>query len=203
MSTKKPFSTISFNSETFLRSVLSSLEKDGSLQYYAFIKHYAEEDTKKDHYHIFFLPAKPLDPISLRKKFIELVIGDKPLQCLPFQPSKISDWILYALHDITYLNKKGLVRLNHYSIEEIITNDDDFTLQSYYDAKETFNDNRLTLFLNAMKQGMTFGAILRQGIVPPNQIVYWEKVYATSFKSCFGKLVDDKKNLKIPDIIDI
>ena len=183
----------------FLQNVLSTAVEDGSIFFYAFIRHYAEEDTKKDHFHIFVSPSKPLDMLAFRRLFIEPVPGDKPLCSLPFQSSKIGDWLLYALHDITYLNKHGLVRLNHYSIEDVITNDDEFLLQSYYDAKESISDNRMVLFINEMRRGASFGDILRAGIVPPNQIVYWEKVYKTSI-SQYGQDVDNKQILLSPEI---
>lgn len=205
MATKKPSSTISFNSDLFLSDLLPRLVRDGYIFFYAYIRHEPEEDTKKLHYHLFVSPSRPLDMVNFRKEFIEPVNGEKPLGCLPFQSSKISDWILYALHDINYLNKKGLFRLNHYMLEDFITNDDDFLLQSFSDAKETFTDNRMALFLSLIEKGSSFGEILRSGIVPPNQIVYWEKVYASSFKSHFGKKLDENGNIKLdvpfmPDI---
>lgn len=163
--------------------------------FYAFIKHAPEEDTKKEHFHIFVSPNKPLDFLAVRRRFIEPVANNKPLGCLPFQPSKLNDWLLYAIHDIDYLNKKGLFRLNHYGIDCVVSSDDDFLLQSYYDAKETMQDNRMKLFLHKMEQGFSFGDILRSGIVPPNQIVYWEKVFSSSVKSHLSKSVDSKKNL--------
>lgn len=46
--------------------------------------------------------------------------------------------------------------------------------------KESISDTRMNLFINEMRNGASFGDILRSGIVPPNQIVYWEKVYKTS-----------------------
>lgn len=200
MATKKPSSSISFNTMPFLEETLSTAVAEGHIFFYAFIKHYAEEDTKKDHFHLFVSPSKPLDMLAFRRLFIEPVSDDKPLCCLPFQSSKIGDWLLYALHDITYLNKRGLVRLNHYSIEDVITNDDEFLLQSYHDAKESISDNRMNLFLSEMRNGSTFGDILRSGIVPPNQIVYWEKVYKSSI-SQWGRNVENKQvNLLPPDL---
>ena len=200
MATKKPSSSISFNTMPFIQNVLDVAVKDGSIFFYAFIRHYAEEDTKKDHFHLFVSPARPLDMLAFRRLFIEPVPGEKPLCALPFQSSKIGDWLLYSLHDITYLNKRGLVRLNHYSIESVVTNDDEFLLQSYYDAKESISDSRMVLFIREMRRGSTFGDILRAGIVPPNQIVYWEKVYKTSIVQ-FGRDVGNKQiNLIPPDI---
>lgn len=200
MATKKTSSSISFNTMPFLETTLNNAVSEGLIYFFAFIRHYPEEDTKKEHYHLFIAPSKPLDLISFRRLFIEPVSGYKPLCCLPFQPSKIGDWLLYALHDISYLNKKGLVRLNHYSIESVVTNDDEYLLQSYYDAKETYNDTRMNLFIRELRQGASFGDILRSGIVPPNQIVYWEKVYKSSMV-LFGKDVDNKQVDLIPQPI--
>ena len=195
MASKKTVSSISFNTAAFLKMELEKMLSENLIYFYAFIAHAPEEDTKKDHFHLYFAPNKPLDFLQVRKRFIEPVANEKPLGCLPFQPSKFFDWILYSLHDIDYLNKKGLFRINHYGIDSVVSSDNDFLLQSYYDAKETFQDNRMKLFLQKMEQGFSFGDILRSGIVPPNQIVYWEKVYSSSVKSHLAKSKDSNNNL--------
>lgn len=180
-------------------SVLKKSLDQGEIFFYAVIRHAPEEDTKKEHFHFFVSPSKPLDFISFRRRFIEPCDDEKPLNCLPFQTSKLSDWILYALHDIQYLNKKGLLRINHYSLENFFTNDEEYLLQSYNDAKEAISDSRMNLFLAAVRRGSSFGEILRSGVVPPNQIVYWEKVYRSSL-SLFGKDVDNKQIIFQPNI---
>ena len=106
MATQKPISTISYNSEPFLREKLESWLKAHIIQSYMFIKHHGE-DGDKDHIHVRLEPNKKLDPMDLQESLREYEFGkDKPLGVRPFRPSKEEDWILYAVHDADYLKLK-------------------------------------------------------------------------------------------------
>lgn len=178
--TKKPISTISFNSSSFLDVRLSDMVSSGSLQSYIYIKHFAEKDTTKDHHHLILIPNRPIDPQSVRRQLHEpsLDRGKPDLGCLPFQASKIEDWFLYALHYPPYLLKKGLVRVNTYSIDDFRTNESvDFLADIFSRAFEGLTDSRISMFLDRMKRGESFGSILASGLVPANQIVFYDKLY--------------------------
>lgn len=177
MSTKRPIASISFNTPDFLRNVLNDLLREERIQTWAFILHHAEEDTKKDHIHLLVVPAKPLDPLKVRKRFIELnPNGD--LACLPFLPSKVSDWLLYALHYPPYLLKKGLVRTYNYELGEIETSEPREWLDNiFFEAQEELLDSRLSHFISLMERGDSFGEILATGLVPPNQVLFYDKLY--------------------------
>lgn len=106
MATQKPISTISYNSEIFLKEKLDNWVKAHIIQSYMYICHKGE-DGDKDHIHVRIEPNKKLDPMDLQAQLLEYKIGnDKPLGCRPFRPSKEEDWILYAVHDETYLKLK-------------------------------------------------------------------------------------------------
>lgn len=106
MATQKPISTISYNSEIFLKEKLDNWIKAHIIQTYMYICHKGE-DGDKDHIHVRIEPNKKLDPMDLQSQLLEYKIGnDKPLGCRPFRPSKEEDWILYAVHDETYLKLK-------------------------------------------------------------------------------------------------
>lgn len=106
MATQKPISTISYNSEEFLKSKLKKWYDAHIIQAYQYIKHIGE-DGDKDHIHLRIEPNKKLDPMDLQTELREFTTDSvKPLGCRPFRPSKEEDWILYACHDETYLKIK-------------------------------------------------------------------------------------------------
>lgn len=106
MATQQPISTISYNTETFLKEKLDSLYENHTIQAYQYIMHKGE-DGDKDHIHLRIEPNKKLDPMDLLELFTEYVRdNDKPLRCRPFRKSKEEDWCLYAVHDSDYLAMK-------------------------------------------------------------------------------------------------
>ena len=106
MATQKPISTISYNSEPFLKEKLEAWLKAHIIQSYMYICHKGE-DGDKDHIHLRIEPNKKLDPMDLQDELQEYQMGkDKPLGVRPFRPSKEEDWILYAVHDEDYLKSK-------------------------------------------------------------------------------------------------
>ena len=177
--TKKPLSTISFNTENFLSSTLKTLVQGGKIQSWMYVKHLAEEDTKKDHIHLILIPCSVVNPVLIRKSFIEpsfSSLGD--LGCLPFCPSKISDWLLYALHYQPYLFSKGLVREHHYNISTVCSNESvDYVHQCFSEAVESLNTSRVQNFIDMAMKGSSFGDLLASGLVPPNHVVFYEKLY--------------------------
>lgn len=106
MATSRPISTISYNTEEFLKETLDNWIKQHIIMNYMYICHKGE-DGDKDHIHVFIEPNKKLDPMDLMEKLKEYKFGTvKPLGCRPFRPSKEEDWILYAVHDSDYLKQK-------------------------------------------------------------------------------------------------
>jgi len=106
MATQKPISTISYNTEPFLKEKLETWLNAHIIQAYQYICHKGE-DGDKDHIHLRLEPNKKLDPMDLIEQLREYQLGkDKPLGCRPFRPSKEEDWILYAVHDEQYLKLK-------------------------------------------------------------------------------------------------
>ena len=106
MATSKPISSISYNSEEFLKAKLESWLNAHIIQAYMYIKHVGE-DGDKNHIHFRIEPNKKLDPMDLQLDLKEYVKDNiKPLGCRPFRPSKEEDWFLYAVHDKEYLRIK-------------------------------------------------------------------------------------------------
>lgn len=106
MATQKPISTISYNTESFLKEKLETWLSAHKIQAYQYICHKGE-DGDKDHIHVRVEPNRKLDPMDLMDDLKEYQLGkDKPLGCRPFRPSKEEDWVLYAVHDEDYLKLK-------------------------------------------------------------------------------------------------
>ena len=107
MATQKPISTISYNSEGFLKEKLETWYKAHIIQAYMYIKHKGE-DGDKDHIHVYLEPNKRIDPMDLKHELREFDVKhpDKPFGVRPFRPSVEEDWILYDVHDPDYLKMK-------------------------------------------------------------------------------------------------
>lgn len=108
--TSKPCSTISYNTESFLKDRLSLLLENGSIDDYRYIYHFGEGvtpsgDPKKNHFHLILFPSCRLDLNKLIPFFNEpdLLHPDKPLTVIPFRHSEPLHWIRYVLHDPDYL----------------------------------------------------------------------------------------------------
>lgn len=107
MATQKPISTISYNSEPFLKERLDEWLKAHIIQSYMYIKHKGE-DGDKDHIHLRIEPNKRIDPMCLTESLKEYdpKHPDKPLCVRPWRPSAEEDWIMYSIHDKDYLARK-------------------------------------------------------------------------------------------------
>ena len=133
MDSYKPFSTIGYNTESFLLNRLDEFKNQYPDSFWCYIYH-RNEEGKKDHYHLYIEPNARLrndDFVMLRKNFEEPdpdPSQDKPLSCMPFRKSNsFEDWYLYAVHDTNYLNAKHLVKSTYdYDDELVISSDREY-----------------------------------------------------------------------------
>lgn len=173
MATQKPLSTISYNSETFLREKLNDWIKGHIIQSYMYIKHKGE-DGDKDHIHLRIEPNKRIDPMDLQEKLREYD-GEhiKPLGCRPFRPSKEEDWILYAVHDKDYLKlkykggEKG---------EKIPYKWQDIVADEFYDIEVAFI--RAKAYLEHTSVNMA--SQIQKGVSPMSLILQGENVHTVN-----------------------
>lgn len=108
MATQVMISTISYNSEAFLKEKLDGLVKSHILQAYVYIRHKGE-DGDKDHLHVAVYPNKRIDPMDLSDLLKEYDPNHptKPLGVRPWRKTiSEADWYLYAVHDSKYLELK-------------------------------------------------------------------------------------------------
>lgn len=107
--TKKPLSTISYNSVPFLEAKISELYKFGIITFACWISHYGElnlstNNRDKNHIHLYLEFGRRVDPLDLQEAFKEAVSNnEKPLGVMPFRTSNFYDWYWYSLHDERYL----------------------------------------------------------------------------------------------------
>ena len=173
MATQKPISTISYNTEAFLKEKLDFWLSKHIIQAYQYICHKGE-DGDKDHIHLRLEPNKKLDPMDLMDELREFQVGsDKPLGCRPFRLSKEEDWILYAVHDPIYLKikygggEKG---------EKLPYNWQDIRVPEYYDMEIAFI--RAKAYMEHTSVNMA--TKLQNGDTPLNLVLQGENVHTVN-----------------------
>lgn len=183
MKTTKPIATISYNSPEYLIIKLKELTKAQKIAFWAFIYHRGESNDEvknaKDHIHLYIEPACSIQTESIREYCKEpdpQKIGFT-LDMMPFHSTKFGDWYLYILHDPEYLDSKGIARLYHYSMEDIITPDEDYLymLVRHIDTSERTPIKKIR---QAITLGMTFEDMVAKGWVPIPQLNQWATAYS-------------------------
>lgn len=172
MKTSKPISTISYNSETFLRKKIEYWKSIGIIEFGMWIKHEPEADEKKAHFHVYLKPAKLIQTMDLEfdSQEIDPLHPETPLKMISFRISKESDWVLYGLHDEAYLSSKGMVREKHYDISDIQSTCDD-TLKDILSHVSDERKGQLEFrIIDCVAKGMTWVEIVRSGLIPIRQI---------------------------------
>lgn len=204
--TSKPISTISYNSPEFLRQKINYWKELGIIEYGMWIRHEPDEDNKKAHYHVFLKPAKLIQTMDLENDSMEFpgqkfydtdgVTGTelvqtevKPLKMIGFRMSKEDDWILYGIHDPTYLAEKGMTRNVHYSFNDIETT----CIDTLHDMITHLIDNRKgrleVRIFDLIQKDFSWRDIVTTGIVPLKQMHN-----AFMFYRAITMQVDDYRN---------
>lgn len=187
MKTSKPISTISYNSEEFLKAKLDYLVRSGEVAFWYYIKHHGEYDKEtniqdKDHIHLYCEFADRVDTIKLGEVFLEYENGDlnsKPLKCMPFRVSKPYDALLYNIHHAQYLLQKFEQKEFAYTIGDIVTSDRDYLNQIYSEAmhSDIFKRDRM---MKLMDSGVSVAEMCYHGLVNTNQayqMMIFEQLY--------------------------
>ena len=172
MKTSKPISTISYNTEKFLREKIYYWKSLGIIEYAMWIKHEPDVDGKKVHYHVYIQPAKLIQTEHLVNDSCEFdpLNPDKPLKMNVFKSSQTTDWILYGLHDESYLREKNLSRNTHYEVSDIESTCED-TLYEMLARAYDYRNNKLEFrIIDAVNNGQNWYQIVSSGMIPLKQI---------------------------------
>lgn len=179
MKTTKPFSTISYNTVDFLTAKLDDLVCRRVISFYAFIKHYKEQDERKDHIHLIIFPNGQYQTDALFDYLCEPDLTDltkKPLGIMPCQSSKWDHWYLYACHDIAYLASKQQTRQHHYLEQDFVSSDSDY-LHELIANIDLSKYSRTAEFIKQVDCGASFDELVRKGFVPAPQFTQWRALY--------------------------
>ena len=178
MRTARPFSTISYNSESYLKSRLDELVNRRVLDFYAFIEHIAEEDEEKNHFHLYMEPSSIIqtDTITDYLKEDDEKHPDKPLGCIHCKSSKFGDWYMYACHDKAYLMSKGQTRKHHYVQEQFVVSDMLYFREEIHciDRSKYVGMERIR---EAVEDGVDFRYMVKMGQIPVQLIKQYEYAY--------------------------
>lgn len=184
MKTSKPFSTISYNSPSFLSDTLNKAVTERLIDFWAWVEHLPEEDEKKTHKHVFIVPNGRVDTDVLFKRLSEeldvLNLDEhglpRRLGCIQFVSSKFGDWFYYVQHDISYLASKGQTRKYRYTIDDVHISD----VTYFNELRHTVTPPKIVM-LDRLKacaeDGLTFEQLVYDGIIPINAMSNYEKVY--------------------------
>lgn len=195
MATSKPISTISYNTEPFLKEKLDTWVNSHIIQAYQYICHKGE-DGDKDHIHLRIEPNKVLDPMNLMEELRQYVKGnDKPLGCRPFRPSKEEDWILYAVHDIQYLNiKYGGFEKG----EKLPYKWEDIQVPDFYDIEIAYIRAKAHL----EHTSVNMASKLKNGETPLNLVLQGENVHTVNaithalYNNDYSRVVQELERIK-------
>lgn len=206
MKTSKPISTISYNSEDFLKAKLDYLVRSGEVAFWYYIKHHGEYDKEtnmqdKDHIHVYLEFADRVDTIKLGEMFFEYENGDlnsKPLKCMPFRVSKPYDALLYNMHHAQYLLQKFEQKEFAYTLDDIVTSDRDYLNQIYGEAmhSDIFKRDRM---MKLMDSGVSVAEMCYHGLVNTNQayqMMIFEQLYKRG-KYSIDKAAEEKRLLDL------
>lgn len=181
MKTKLPISTISYNTPEYLETKLREWQSAKLISEWYFIAHEPEDDEAggKKHMHVLLYPAKQIQTEDLIQDALQLdpEKPDKPLKCLPYRITKnFGDWYLYVIHDRAYLAMKGQSRRYHYTIEDMVTFDED-QLNCRVHEIDMFDKSSWKLLETFMKEGLTFAEVFARGAVPIQQFSQYRQAY--------------------------
>lgn len=141
MRTKQIISTICYNNVEYLERKLKELIVSDKIDFWAFVKHIAENDETKDHIHLIVYPSKAIDTKELDDYLLEPQGVDKlPLGTCRLwhivHEKNVNDYFLYVLHDLRYCRLKGYDKRKYtYTIEDFRTS-----------SKEALEDNINTAY---------------------------------------------------------
>lgn len=181
MRTGKPISTISYNSNDFLRDALNNLVKHKVLSFWAFINHKAESYEKRDHTHVFMLPDAIIDTQVLQPMFDELHEDGTTSGVKLIRKSDWGNWYYYGLHDPAYLACKyenEQKKRYYYREQDIVVSDIDIACQLHETVdKSALLSPGLKVIREHALEGVTLPDFLKMFPVKKSDVRYVKEIY--------------------------
>lgn len=174
MRTQKNISNICYYTPDYLSSLLAVLRGADAIGPCYWVAHKGE-DGDKDHIHIVFLGG-------VRVYDTERLIGFFPPQFMPggskagmtarWTVSKsLDDWLLYAVHEPTYLMRKGQFKKHAYPWADIkcLADDKDLLVRDIASAKEALEqgaDKAYRILRYCVANRWTWQEVICKGMLP-------------------------------------
>lgn len=193
MNTIRVISSISFNSPSFFEATIRRMVdcKGQIIDWAHWIVHRPDTDQRKEHIHFVLKPSRRVDTNWLRQQFIEtpdahiaakcargeaLTEDDlKPLGVMPFrQTVNMADWLLYSVHHVGYLFRKGQSRNEQYSFDDIKSTSHELLHEQWLESQDPLESITQRVIELYTVQQMSYGEILKTCIVPPNLVYYFK-----------------------------
>lgn len=173
MKTSRPISTISYNTDDWLKNKLNELVKAHKISFWAYITHKPEADELKEHKHVYVEPNGQIDTMNLTDHLKEPdpAHPDNPLCVVRWQSSKDDDWILYVLHDEVYLATKGLTKKYHYAPDEFNSSDELSLKDMIYKAQHESAYAKQKRIMDFLDTGADASDLAYHGFMPVGQAV--------------------------------
>lgn len=182
MKTKKPFSSISYNTDEHLTHVLNKWLKSGDIVFWAYINHKGEGQSQhpKDHKHVYIEPNKPILTTDFTESTMEFDIDNPllPLKCVNCVGSVWEHWVWYTLHNPSYLwahggqSRKYQYMKNDYVFSDSLEFDDRF--ETAIHNADILND---TIIVRSIGNGVSVGSLALDGLVGMNNAVKVKNYY--------------------------
>lgn len=194
MRTSKPFSTISYNTKEFLEEKMNGYVQRGVISFWCAVKHFAEEDETKEHFHLFVVPDGRVDTQQITNDMKEIDLSDplkKPLGVMPWRSSKFGDWYMYSSHNTAYLTSKGQKRKYHYSQGDFLSSDSDY-LNELIHTIDLSKINKIQIVIDAIEHNESITDLLMKGQIPIMQI----GAFQTAFEMVSASIREQKGTVR-------
>jgi hypothetical protein len=175
MRTSKPISNIGYISPELFRQRANDLRQSGAVGPVVWVSHKPEGGDKKPHLHILLLDGwGTYETVGLEAKFGYEIFpdGSKASLTARWQRTKdVRDWILYAIHEPTYLARKATFGKTAYSWDDLkITSGDEEILESLkneaIEALEAGEGLVYRIVRHWVKQGKDWPSLVVSGLLP-------------------------------------
>lgn len=166
MKTGVPISTIAYDVE-YLLNCLFTLEDEGTVSFWAYIIHKGEgsgASENKDHQHVYVELDEKVKLLDFKNYFRR---SDGTPITINWRKSDFQNWVWYVLHDVNYLESKGIYREYHYTF-------DDFVVSSEAEFDRLLNETEVPepcRVRKAILEGHSLRDMYVEGLLKPSNAV--------------------------------